>query len=208
MMLMKVLAMLGTYHAGGNLERLTDAVLGGAREVGAETEKHLLRDYTIAFCRNCRACWSDPEARLGKCVIEDDMAGLLQKIADSDVLILGSPINYGFATALTKKFIERLGPMVYVKGRIPVLNQLPHQRILRDKGPQKGAALLTCFTPSIISFPLGVIRMAVKELKAGLWVTGHTDTEVFVAGGMFFGGIARRKRLLNKAKDFGRSLVV
>ena len=50
--------------------------------------------------------------------------------------------------------------------------------------------------------------MAVKELKAGLWTAGHTDMEVFVAGGLLFGGIARRKRLLGKAREFGRSLVV
>ena len=40
---MKVLGLLGTYHAGGSMDLMADAVLEGARSTGAKTEKiHLV----------------------------------------------------------------------------------------------------------------------------------------------------------------------
>lgn len=206
-MRMKVLAILGTYHEGGNLDHLAGEMLDGAREAGADTEKLLIKDYTIAFCRNCWACAEDPDARLGRCVIDDDMAGLLQKVDDCDVLILGSPVNYGSVTAMTKKFLERLSPFLYIKKRIPFLSKIPHKRVSRERGARKGVALITCVAPSPIVFPLGGIRLAVKQLKISLDVTGHSDKSVFIGGGLAFGEVARRRRLRDKAREFGRALV-
>ena len=56
---MKILAINGTYHKTGTSTRLTEAALGGAASVGAETEMVLLRDHEVGYCTNCLMCYRD-----------------------------------------------------------------------------------------------------------------------------------------------------
>lgn len=83
---MRVLVLNGSPKGDkSNTYRLTSAFLDGLRQtqpVKAETievgKLHLLP------CRGCFACWSKTP---GKCVLQDDMAGVIGKILAADVLI-------------------------------------------------------------------------------------------------------------------------
>lgn len=44
----------------------------------------------------------------GKCVLSDDLAPVLEKIAAADALVIGSPIYFGTVTGETRSFLERL----------------------------------------------------------------------------------------------------
>jgi len=90
---MKVLALLGTYHRGGVMDRLADLVLEASRRAGAKVEKIHLSDLDIQYCRNCMVCWERPELKVGKCPIEDDVEPVLRKITRCGALLLGTPIN-------------------------------------------------------------------------------------------------------------------
>lgn len=86
----------------GNSDLLCDAFAKGASEAGHAVEKIRIAEKTIGYCRGCYAC-----KNTGKCVIEDDMAELLQKMIDADVLVLASPVYFYSIDAQLKAVIDR-----------------------------------------------------------------------------------------------------
>jgi multimeric flavodoxin WrbA len=105
---MKIVAVIGTYRKGGVTDSAVGAVLEGAKAAGAQTEKIYLIDKHIEFCNNCRACCQEPGDKRGKCVYDDDMAGILDTMEKADAVVFACPMNAGSVTAVTKRFIERL----------------------------------------------------------------------------------------------------
>jgi len=65
-----------------------------------------LKDKDIKFCKGCLACHLKP-----KCVIKDDMIGILTKMINSDIFVIGTPNYFDNVTALMKNFIDRSHPL-------------------------------------------------------------------------------------------------
>lgn len=126
-----VLALVGSYRKGGTIDTLVDEVLESARKEGARTRKIYLIDKQIEFCTNCRTCTQAPGATRGNCIHHDDMEDLLDAIDAADALVLGSPMNFGTVTAVTKRFIERLVCLAYW----PWGNHIPKARIQTHRKP-------------------------------------------------------------------------
>jgi multimeric flavodoxin WrbA len=103
---MKILAISCSPNGNGNTVKLLNQALSGASHEGAETELFTLSGKSIEPCRGCRTCWTT-----GKCVIDDDMAGLLDKMVESDGFILGAPIYFYSINAQCKTIIDRTGPL-------------------------------------------------------------------------------------------------
>lgn len=97
-----VLGIVGSPRRGGNTETLVGEVLRGAKDAGGHTEKAVLSEMNVQPCRACDEC-----SRLGHCVIEDDMAALLEKMKRSSVWVLGTPVYWWGPTAWMKAFIDR-----------------------------------------------------------------------------------------------------
>jgi multimeric flavodoxin WrbA len=98
----RVLGVVGSPRRGGNTETLVDEVLRGAEEAGGRVEKVVLSEMNVMPCRACNAC-----SRLGRCVIEDDMARILERMRASVVWVLGTPVYWWGPTAWIKAFIDR-----------------------------------------------------------------------------------------------------
>lgn len=98
----KVLILSGSPREGGNSDLLCDEFAKGAAESGNEVEKIRVAEKNIACCRACYACKNS-----GKCVIKDDMAEVLQKMIDADVLVLASPVCFYSIDAQLKAVIDR-----------------------------------------------------------------------------------------------------
>ena len=98
----RVLGIIGSPRRGGNTETLVDEVLRGAEDAGALTEKVILSELDIAPCRACDAC-----GKTGKCVQQDDMPALLEKMQHSQVWVLGTPVYWWGPTAQFKTFLDR-----------------------------------------------------------------------------------------------------
>ncbi len=79
---------------------------------GLDAKKHKvtyidIMNQHIEFCKGCFTCKKNG----GKCVHDDDMAGLLQKYLESDLLILSFPLYcYGIPAPL-KAFFDRTMPL-------------------------------------------------------------------------------------------------
>lgn len=104
----KVTAIIGSYRQGRTVDTVVEEILAATAEHGAETTKIFLRDRSIEFCTNCRACTQQEGIRRGACPHADDLDEILDEIERADALILASPVNIGTVTAVMKKFLERL----------------------------------------------------------------------------------------------------
>lgn len=99
----KVLILSGSPRHGGNSDLLCDEFAKGAVDAGHEVEKISVADKKIAPCSACYFC----SAHDGQCIHKDDMAELLQKMIDADVLVLASPVYFYSIDAQLKAVIDR-----------------------------------------------------------------------------------------------------
>ncbi len=109
----RILLINGSYRDDGISDQAVDVVAAELRAAGAETDVVILRDYPIEFCLNCRECCQAAGDAPGKCVIDDGMAALIERIEAADAYVLASPVNYGSVTAVFKRFMERLMPYAW-----------------------------------------------------------------------------------------------
>ena len=99
----KVLILSESPRNGGNSDILCDEFMKGAKEAGNEVEKIRVSAKKIAPCSGCYYCRDNG----GKCVHKDDMAEVLQKMIDADVLVLSSPVYFYSIDAQLKAVIDR-----------------------------------------------------------------------------------------------------
>jgi len=97
-----VLGIVGSPRQGGNTEILVDETLAGAEEAGAKVEKVILNKLNIKPCQACNSCY-----KTGHCVQDDDMIPLLEKMEESNIWVLGTPIYWWGPTAQFKAFLDR-----------------------------------------------------------------------------------------------------
>lgn len=100
---MKVLLVNGGPHPNGNTQA---ALMEAARQLEAEeitTKIFWLGNEAIAGCRACFAC-----GRLGKCAVDDSVNVFLEKSAEADGFIFGSPVHWGGASGALTSFMDRL----------------------------------------------------------------------------------------------------
>ena len=98
----KVLILSGSPRKNGNSDILCDEFARGAIEAGHDVEKIRVAEKKIGYCRACYACKDT-----GVCAIKDDMAEVLQKMIDADVLVLASPVYFYSIDAQLKALIDR-----------------------------------------------------------------------------------------------------
>jgi NAD(P)H-dependent FMN reductase len=103
-----ILGIVGSYRKGGTIDQAVSTVLDAAATAGAATRKIYLLELDIAFCINCRRCTQEPGQAPGECFHRDDMSGLIEQIENAEAFVLGAPVNFGNANALTQRFLERL----------------------------------------------------------------------------------------------------
>ncbi len=93
----------GSPRKGGNSDILCDEFAQGAQEAGNEVEKIRVASNNIHPCSACYYCRDHG----GACVYKDDMAAILQKMIDADVLVLASPVYFYSIDAQLKAMIDR-----------------------------------------------------------------------------------------------------
>ncbi|HNX58603.1 MAG TPA: flavodoxin family protein [Spirochaetota bacterium] len=99
---MKVTAIVATGVKNGNTNKICEAILKGAKDNGHKTELINLSDFTISPCTGCFKCADDKP-----CSIKDDFHKIYRTCAESDVIILGSPVYFGNISGLMKNFFDR-----------------------------------------------------------------------------------------------------
>lgn len=165
----RVVAVVGSYRAGGATESAVEAVLEGARAWGAETRIFHLREQHIEFCKNCRGCTQTPGADRAPCAQEDDLESILREIEAADAVVLASPVNYYNVTAIFRRFLERLLGFTYW----PWGQNGPKLRT--EAQPRKAVLVASAGMPGFL-IPLATGAPRALRVAAGMMGARPTDT--------------------------------
>jgi multimeric flavodoxin WrbA len=161
---MRAVGVSGSYREGGVVDQAVAAVLEGAAAAGAETRSIRLRDLDLRYCTNCRQCGQSEGDEPGRCRHTDDMAGVIEDLRRADVVVVGSPMNIGQITALTKAFEERLAPLFYW----PWGSKRPSVRRRSREQPAAAVIVTSSAMPAIAARLLGPAALSALRDIAGL----------------------------------------
>ena len=102
----KVIVVSTSLRTNSNSELLAKSFVEGAKEAGNEVEYISLKNKDIRFCIGCLAC-----QKTGHCVIKDDVADIMNRVINADVVVWATPIYYYEMSGQMKTSIDRLNPM-------------------------------------------------------------------------------------------------
>ena len=80
----------------------------GLNDGGAEVELVNVASLNVSPCRGCFTCWTTTP---GKCVQRDDMDDLIDKMDQTDIVVLATPVYVDGMTSQLKIIIDRAIPL-------------------------------------------------------------------------------------------------
>lgn len=100
----RIIVLVGSVRKNGNTETLAKAFADGAGR-HHEVELVSVADYRIRPCLGCNSCYSSEGHR---CVQQDDMAVIYDKLMKADAVVIASPVYFYGISAQLKALIDRL----------------------------------------------------------------------------------------------------
>lgn len=110
---MKVIAINGSPKAEGNTYHAIKLVADEMAKDGIETEIIHVGNKVFRGCMACNGCVKNRDE---KCVFEDGINEIIQKIKNADGIILGSPVHYSAIGGTMKSFLDRTFYVAGVNG--------------------------------------------------------------------------------------------
>jgi len=193
----KVVGIVGYYRRTGIAIAAVEAVLEGAKELGATTNLIRLSESNLGYCNHCRKCAQTPGPERGKCLQLDDLESILREVEAADSVVLASSISYGGVTAVFRKFMERLTGFYYWPwGQpLPQIRQEPTRKAVLVASSAMPGFFIPLFTDVRRTLRRTAIMLGAKPVST-LWLGRY--------------GWRLDCRLLDKdlerAKNIGRSL--
>ena len=102
----RIIVISTSLRHGSNSDILADKFIEGAVAAGNDVEKISLAGKEIRFCKGCLAC-----QKLGRCVIDDDVNGIMEKVLNADAVVWATPIYYYEMSGQMKTLIARMNAM-------------------------------------------------------------------------------------------------
>jgi multimeric flavodoxin WrbA len=111
---MKALLINGSPRKNGNTDMMLDALREKLASGGIEIERIQLGGMAVRGCSACAMCGKNLDRR---CAMDDDIMNvIIEKMLDSDAVIIGSPTFFGNVTTEVKALIDRAGLVGMVNG--------------------------------------------------------------------------------------------
>ncbi len=104
----KVVILNGSPRKNFNTAKLLQEAKKGAESAGAKVEYINLVDINFKGCMSCFACKRKGATTNGLCAWKDDLRPVLEKIINSDAVIIGSPVYYSYPTGMFRNLLERM----------------------------------------------------------------------------------------------------
>lgn len=112
---MRVVALNGSPRKKGNTYTLLQAVTSVLDDEGIATETIQLGGRQVRGCSACGKCFENRDRR---CIVDDDLNGMLERVFNADGIIIGSPTYFSNVSAEVKAFIDRTGFISMANGKI------------------------------------------------------------------------------------------
>ena len=116
---MKILILSGSRNREGQTARAIKAIQKGVKDAKGNTEVIFLTEVKLERCRQC-----DPDGwglcrKEGRCVIEDDLASVADKVKAADVLVFANPVYFGDLSESMRCFLDRFRRTLFKPGAAP-----------------------------------------------------------------------------------------
>ena len=105
---MKILFVCGSRNTQGQTARAVNAIIEGVTGAEAETELIFLPTMELERCRQCEESGWGICRQEGACIIEDEFAGLVQKIRLANAVVFATPVYYGDLCESMRAMTDRL----------------------------------------------------------------------------------------------------
>ncbi len=158
---MQVMAINGSARKNGNSATMLKHAIRGGQDAGAETQLINLYELNYRGCTGCVSCKLLGGKSFGRCAQRDDLSGVLNKVIDSDVLLVATPIYFNDVTGEVRSFLERLW--------FPAITYTKERKLLYPKRLKVGM-IFTTNAPSQLyaEFYTGLVRTS-------SWIIGDTE---------------------------------
>ena len=103
--MLKFCVLMGSPRLRGNTAELLKPFIAELENNGSAVEYITLDDKNIQPCKGCYAC-QQIDGRYG-CVQQDDVEEIMEKIIESDCVVLATPIYSWYCTAPMKALLDR-----------------------------------------------------------------------------------------------------
>jgi multimeric flavodoxin WrbA len=116
---MKVLILSGSRNREGQTARIIKAVQKGLTAGKAESDVIFLVEKSIERCRMC-----DPDGwglcrRESRCIIEDDLQGIIEQVKAADALVFANPVYFSDLSESMRSFLDRYRRTLFKPGKAP-----------------------------------------------------------------------------------------
>ena len=179
---MNILALVGSPRLGGNTDFLVDQALEEAAELGAQTEKIILSQHTVAPCLGHDDCGS-----FESCTQKDDTSWILGKFCEADGVILATPVYYYNVSAQLKAFMDR-NYFLYMHNRKSKANAVGIIVVAESQGIEDTVHTLKRY----INESFNVLKDKILELHGYAYELGQAEND---------------PQLVDRAREFGRKMV-
>lgn len=102
----KVLIVSTSLRGGSNSDILAKECARGAKDAGHDVEYISLKGKNIQYCIGCLSC-----QKTGACVLKDDVAEIMDKVKNAEVIVFATPIYYYEMCGQMKTLLDRLNPL-------------------------------------------------------------------------------------------------
>ena len=189
---MKITCLLGSPRKNSNSAAIAARFADTAASLGAQVETVVLNQLAYRGCQACMACKTKSE----KCVLEDDLAGVLESLKKADVVVMALPVYCSDVPGQVKCFIDRT--YSYMKP-----NYLSDPNPSRVPSGKKLVFILTQGAPVEDMFA-DIPQRYLGFLKRSM---GFGDTYLIRGVGVGGGGaVGVPDQFLKKAEELARSI--
>ncbi len=187
---MKIMAFVGSPRKGSNVDTLIDSVIEGAKSTtDVEVEKVHLYDADIKLCIGCLACTA---LKGGKdCPLQDDMAGILERMQAADAFVFGTPNHVHSMSAGLTNLLCRMQPLI----KMDVIRD--------DAGKIIGADATTLIKgkKAVMVVSQGDFSVSQSSLLLKTLAANITDFQLKKVAEIFSGGNLERAQVKEKEHD-------
>jgi len=171
---MKITVFNGSPRAErGDTQAMVEEFAKGAEKAGAQIETVFLARKQIKGCTGCVTCWLKTP---GKCIFDDDMKELLEKVKHSDLIVFATPLYVDNVSGLTKNFMDRFMPLLDAHIETDENSEAVH--VLNQSLPNIGV-ISSCGYPEQSHFQ--VLRLLFQRIARNL--RNEVAFEIYRGGG-------------------------